>query len=133
MRQRIRTLAGLLLVSIGSGGCATLLSGTTQKVEIVSDPPGATARVAGKEVVTPATVELARNSAYQVTIEKEGYEPAKREIARKMNEQIYWNVFAGGIFVGMLVDVATGACYKLEPSVVKVSLVPTATEPAARR
>lgn len=103
--------------------CATMLSGTTQKVDIVSDPPGATARVDGREFKTPATVELKRNSTYQVMIEKEGYEPVQRQISRQMNNQMYWNILVGGL-LGMMIDGATGACYELAPARVDVSLVP---------
>ncbi|GBD26442.1 hypothetical protein HRbin30_01774 [bacterium HR30] len=115
-----------LTVSFAGGvlaGCATLINGPTQKVQIVSDPPGAVAKVAGREVTTPATLELRRNASYRVTFEKQGYEPTQREIARRINNHVYWNVLVGGL-PGMLVDLSSGACYELVPSVVQASLVP---------
>ncbi|GIW44118.1 MAG: hypothetical protein KatS3mg077_1400 [Candidatus Binatia bacterium] len=110
--------------SLLCSGCATVISGPTQQVRIISDPPGAVVTIGTRQLTTPATVELPRKSNYRLTIEKEGYEPAQREISRKINSQVYWNALAGGMILGFIVDSTTGALYELEPSVVQVSLVP---------
>ncbi|MCX8070885.1 MAG: PEGA domain-containing protein [Candidatus Binatia bacterium] len=112
-------------------GCATLISGPTQRVQIVSDPPGAVAKIGVREVTTPATVELSRKTSYRVTIEKDGYEPAQREISRRTNNQVYWNLLAGGMVLGMLVDLSSGAFYELDPPVIQVSLIPKGEGPQA--
>ncbi|GIV04355.1 MAG: hypothetical protein KatS3mg015_3185 [Fimbriimonadales bacterium] len=114
--------AGLWLLLYS--GCATIISGPTQKVRIISDPPGAVVTIGERQVTTPATVELPRKSTYRLTFEKEGYEPAQREIYRKINSQVYWNALAGGMILGFIVDSTTGAVFELEPSLIQVSLIP---------
>ncbi len=122
MQNGYRTLA-VVFTSTALASCATMMSGSTQKVQLVSDPPGAVAKVAGREVTTPATLELRRSSNYRVTFEKEGYESTHREIARKVNPQVWWNLLTGGL-PGMLVDLSSGAFYELVPPVVQASLIP---------
>lgn len=121
--QQLQERIWVVLVCSMLSGCATMISGPTQKVQIVSDPPGAVAQVGGREVTTPATVELKRKSVYRVVFQKEGYEPAQREIAREVNKQVYWNILVGGL-IGILVDLTSGAFYELVPSVVQASLIP---------
>src|SRR5438094_2158602 len=70
------------------GGCATLLHGPYQEVDLESNPPGATATLMPTfsergtnyldttkqyTVTTPATVRLRRDNTYRVDIQKSGY------------------------------------------------------------
>ena len=45
-------------------GCATMINGTSQRVEVLSEPPGAEVFVQGERVgTTPAAIVLSRRSA----------------------------------------------------------------------
>ena len=65
-------LAGTLLL----GGCASIVSGTTQMVQVHSEPKGASIQLDGIHVgVTPRLLKIRRGSAHTLMIWKDGYEP----------------------------------------------------------
>ena len=83
IRQVITALSALVFLVAGSG-CATLVNGTTQKLIVNSNPPGATFEVDGQSGVTPGTVEVSRREkTHTIHIHKPGYEPAEFRIQRK--------------------------------------------------
>ncbi len=56
-----------------ASGCATIVNGSTERVEIASDPPGAMAKVDGIPIgTTPTSIDLKRGEPHSVTIEKDG-------------------------------------------------------------
>jgi hypothetical protein len=78
----------VLLASVLTSGCATLIHGPYQEVRLESEPPGATATVSPLTsergpafldktkkytVTTPATVRLRRDNSYRVELAKAGY------------------------------------------------------------
>ena len=65
---------------------------------------------------------------HDVEISRPGYLPAKMQLVRTTNPWAFGNVLIGGV-VGLLIDVVSGALYKLEPEVVSVQLTP-ATVPS---
>jgi len=57
------------------GGCATIVSGTTQEVSFQSNPEGAKVTVSGRVIgKTPVTLQLKREKGQSLAFEKEGYE-----------------------------------------------------------
>lgn len=84
MRQALFLAASLGFL----GGCATVVHGPYQDVQIVSNPPGATATISPmvsergprfldskkeRTVTTPATVRLRRDNSYRVEMAKPGH------------------------------------------------------------
>ncbi len=76
----MRRIASLfLLVALAAGllalnACATIVNGTTERVQLSSDPGGAQATVDGaRTFTTPATVELSRGDQHTVAFHKQGY------------------------------------------------------------
>ncbi len=123
-----RGVASALLLS-QSLACGTLAHGRVQKIEIVSEPTGATARFepAGIEVTTPDVVELPRKRGQLVTLEHEGHEPRAHQINTQISGWFFVNLFLGGL-IGMTVDLITGGAYNLEPERVEVELEPVFIE-----
>lgn len=76
----------LLLLSavLLSTGCASLMYPSHDDVQVVTDPPGATATCGDARAVTPGTLRISRRKADSVVVrvEKEGYEPREIVIAR---------------------------------------------------
>ena len=61
--------AGLLL-----SGCATITRGTSNQVQIISDPSGADVRTSiNQSCRTPCTLTVSRKDEFFVTVSKEGY------------------------------------------------------------
>lgn len=62
-----------VLCCISATGCATALRGSSQKMKIETDPPGATLKINDQSYTTPAEVELKRKETYKFEVAKEGY------------------------------------------------------------
>lgn len=89
----------LLAACIFSSGCATAINGTTQRVAVASDPPGAQVYVNDAPVgVTPAFVDVPRrDSDLQLRLEKEGYEPTVLPLERSRSGWLAGNVLFAGV------------------------------------
>jgi membrane-bound inhibitor of C-type lysozyme len=119
----ILSLAGLTLA-----GCATVTRGTTNQVQIVSEPSGALARTSlGHQCSTPCTLQLSRKDEFSVTFAMPGYEEqtivVKTQIAGAGAAGFAGNVLVGGV-IGMGVDAATGSTLEHVPNPVSAVLRP---------
>ncbi|MEZ4333186.1 MAG: hypothetical protein R3F35_15605 [Myxococcota bacterium] len=97
--------------------CGTMVHGTRQEVRLESDPPGAqvTVEPSGIEVVTPGAVELERERDQLLTFELDGHGPRARQVNRQISGIFFLNLLLGGL-PGMVVDLASGGAYDLEPA-----------------
>lgn len=127
-----RSLALLVPValSMATSGCATIVSGTKDRVQLASHPHGAYVEIRDEdddELVwsgyLPASVELPRKRGYVLEATLEGYEPATAFIDTELNGWFVGNLFFGGI-IGAVVDLATGAMWDLDPERITFQLVP---------
>lgn len=115
-----------------SVGCATVTRGTTEQVQIISDPPGADARTSlGHQCETPCAITVSRKDEFNVSVMKDGFEraqvPVIVEVAGAGGAAFAGNILLGGV-IGMGADAATGAAYSHTPNPVSVVLRPE--EPA---
>ena len=74
-------------------------------------------------ITTPGTVDLTTHDRYVVDIKREGHQPTTAVIGRRVNPWIIGNILLGGI-IGLAVDLASGAAWKLDTDNVHVNLVP---------
>ena len=120
----------LLLVSASLlcyTGCATIMNGTKQEIEIVSSPPGAQVWIDTSDVgVTPLSAKVERGEDHNLRIVLEGYDPV--EIG---NEHLWsgwiWGNLTTALFVlpvpiQLIVDIANGSAYEMEYDQVYVRL-----------
>lgn len=130
-----------LLVCVAAGmavsGCATITRGTTDQVQIISDPSGADVRSSmGPTCITPCTLQVSRKDEFTVTISKPGFVeenvPVKTQIAGSGAAGFAGNVLIGGI-IGMGADAYTGATMEHVPNPVSVTLRPLPPPPVATR
>ncbi len=119
------TFCVMVGLSVLSQGCATVAGGAKdQKVKITSDPPGAAVVVDGAQYgVTPVEVPLSRASEHTVELQHPGYEPVQVTLRRTLNPWLLGNVVIGG-FLGLAVDVCTGATHNLTPDTLQLHLKP---------
>lgn len=108
-------------------GCATVTRGTTNQVQITSDPVGATVRTSlGHACVTPCTLQIDRKSAFSVVYSMRGYSDqtiaVNTQLAGGGAAGFAGNLILGGI-VGMGVDAATGATLEHIPNPVHAVLL----------
>jgi len=127
MPKLIQAIAAAAIASL-CASCATVTRGTSEQIQIVSDPPGAEARTSmGFVCVTPCTLQVGRKDEFTVTVSKPGYQPAEVPVTTKVNAgggaAFAGNVLVGGL-VGMAADASTGAGLDHYPNPVEVELVP---------
>ncbi len=114
-------LSYLLAACIFLPGCATIISGTRQKVAFTSVPSGAKVQVNGLDRgTTPATIKLKRSyNAPTITVSADGYQP------RIFQPETHFNpVTLVGIFFPALIgfDLLDGAIWKYNPKKYDIEL-----------
>lgn len=127
----------VLFACLASAGCATVTRGTSNQVQIVSEPSGAQARTSlGHACTTPCTLTIGRKDEFSVVYAMPGYEEArvdvKTNIAGAGAAGFAGNIIAGGV-IGMGVDAATGSTLEHTPNPVFATLRPTAPVAAPPR
>lgn len=112
----------LLLASFCLAGCATLIHGSDQSIDITSNPSGAAVEVNGRPVgETPTTAILERGKSYTVKIYQNGYEPHKTVLRNGRSLWVSLNLL--NLFLpGLLIDASTGAFYSLDPNEISAEL-----------
>lgn len=74
------------------------------------------------EGTTPATVNLPKKEEYVVTISLAGYQEVQVPVVKDAIEGYFWgNILCGGI-PGGVIDLITGAMYKMVPESINVTL-----------
>jgi hypothetical protein len=123
------------LLPILSARCATVAHGTTQSIQVDSNPPGAEVALSCVQGSipnvgsTPVTVEVQRKSkSCALAIAKDGYIPVTVPLHRTFSGAYVGNLLVGGV-VGLVADAASGAMYKQGPSRIRVDLIARSAPP----
>lgn len=117
----------LLLIAVSFlAGCASIVSGTKQKVRVNADPGKAVVTIVSQSGIeyykgAPAEVQLPRKETYTVEIAMDGYLTQKIVVSHALNGWFIGNLCFGGI-PGGVVDFITGAMWKLEPDTINIVL-----------
>lgn len=117
-------IAPLLIAGFLMAGCATIFKGSHAEVRVNSSPSNAEIYINGIDKgSTPKTLSLKRDRNYVLEFRKEGYESVKLEVTKDFDlaTTVVGNIFSWGI-LGVVVDLATGAAYSLEPADVQANL-----------
>jgi hypothetical protein len=102
MKNSPLRFAPLLAAALLSTGCASVFLSGHDDLKVVTNPPGAVARVGDFSVVTPGVLKVPRDKRpVVVEVAKEGYEPAEIPIRRTRSGAVWTNVV--GIGVGAVV------------------------------
>jgi hypothetical protein len=145
MRTALTALSLLLAT-----GCSTLTQGPLQRIEVMSEPAGATVetshcgmRIAPQE--TPAVVTVRRQARRcEITVSHPGYWKESVQLSRRVSESVEWNLLAleaacsdcgsasgiitaaalGVAAAGLLIDAGSGAMYELSPERLFIRLEP---------
>jgi hypothetical protein len=117
-------LAILVLAALSASSCATIISGSTQKLALTSDPPGADVLVEpGWYVVkTPIVLDVDRKDApLRLTFTMEHYQPLQAQVEQSGNPWTLVNIPLGVIWIGF--DLSSGAAFALSPDAIHAILV----------
>ena len=122
MKSRLTQYALLLIAVRLAIGCATIIHGSSQDINISSAPDQAEVWIDGARMgMTPTKVTLKRKDDYLVTVKKEGYKEATIKIEGSTSAWIIGNVVFGGI-IGCGIDLITGGAYDLKPERVDINM-----------
>ena len=120
---KITTLC-LTSLTLLLASCATVFTGTSQKVEFTSEPEGAEIIIDGIEMgVTPATVEVKKPAMMEdrrVTLKLEGYADKTFVLQKEFQMVSILNIFTG--MAGFAIDILTGAIFSYSPETYNMEL-----------
>ena len=108
-------------------GCATVMNGRTQAVNVRTDPPGAICDVGPQRIMTPGVAVLSRKSEHVVICRLKGYQDAKAYLLREhqLRYAIGDILFFGGL-AGLVMDRITAADELITPAIVEIGMTPEA-------
>jgi len=103
-------------------GCAAIMQGNKQTIPVHSSPNTVSVDISSMSYSTPTILELERKNEYILTFSKDGYESTQIQITKHLSGiYLISDVLFTGL-IGVIVDAATGAWYKLKPEAITVSL-----------
>lgn len=108
------TTASVILMT----GCATILSGSTQKITVHSTPPGAHVKFGYQSGFTPITFEIPKGKDYPLIVSR-GSDQQVITLERKLDPTTFLNVIPP-FWPGFVVDAVTGAITKYETDMIHV-------------
>jgi hypothetical protein len=115
-------IALLVACCVMGGGCATMFNGTSQQLTVSSQPTGARVFVNGTYYgVTPVALLLKTRRDYNIILQRDGFQDTNAYVARRFNPVALLNVFS---FLCWVVDLSTGAMWRLDRGGVYVTLLP---------
>jgi PEGA domain len=114
--------------------CATVTRGTTNQIQIMSEPSGAAVKTSlNQTCTTPCTLTVGRKDEFSVVINLPGYKEQVVEIKTRVAGAgaagFVGNVVIGGV-IGMGADAVTGATLEHFPNPLEVKL--ERSSPASR-
>jgi hypothetical protein len=123
LTKTIASVAIIVAVTFGLEACSSIFNGSMQKVTVNSSESGATVTIDGtNHGNTPATVSLKRGKPHIIEVKKAGFDTYKVTTDNSITGWFWGNLLCGGL-VGMVIDLATGNAYDIEPDVVNAQLV----------
>ena len=123
MKQCSRTLALARVHSLPFASCASIITGSTDRVTINSSPQGASFTTnSGDSGFTPSKIVVADDLDLEVHYSLPGYQDADVTANSRMSAWIFGNILIGGL-IGLAIDLITGN-YKTHAGEVSVTLRP---------
>ncbi len=120
-RYFAKALLLLLTVRLATG-CATIIHGSVQDIDIASSPDDAEVWVDGARLgKTPTRLTLKRGDAHVISLQKEGFKESSVKIDKQVSSWIIGNIIFGGL-IGCGIDFISGGAYDLKPERVDVNL-----------
>ena len=114
------SIASILLFS----GCATMIRGTHEPLQMSNSPEGAVAQISnGQSCTTPCSMDEERDSSFSITFSKDGCD--------SQTVSVFPTLAGAGVLLGGIIDYGTGAVYSLRPNPVVTTLKCRAVASAA--
>lgn len=131
-------LTVVVALGFAASACATIVSGTSQDLNVSTEPAGAECRVERQGAMlgivkfTPGNVTVPRHKDnIVVSCTRDGYETSNEILAASFSGATFGNLLLGG-FVGVVIDASSGANNKYPERVVIVLTPAIFPDPVAR-
>ena len=131
--KRILNSLFFIAIALLMSNCASIVSKSSYPMRIDTNPADAKVTITNRhsliifEGKAPASLMLNASAGffqpeiYSVKIERDGYVPRTVSITADMDGWFCGNILVGGP-LGMIIDAATGAMYKIEPGIYNITL-----------
>ena len=126
MLTRLKRLIPALLLAATLPACATITSGTSQSLAVMTEPAGATCTLQREGAViavvnpTPGTVTVSKSSRdIAVRCTRPGHSPGVHVVPAQFQAMTAGNILIGGV-IGLAVDAASGALSRYPESTVVI-------------
>lgn len=97
----------VVLISLLSFSCATIIQHGPDEIAVTSDPPGADVYLnGGSRGQTPTVLSCSRHDTCRIEVKKEGYKPEGYSRDKVFAGWFLGNLLFGGI-IGGIVDIAS--------------------------
>lgn len=113
----------IVLITVSSlflSGCATILTGTTERIKFTSEPDATHVDADGQSCATPCSLNLKKGESHMAKFKHAGYETQTVALEKKFNPVSLLNLLG---MIGWIVDVATGAMWSVSPDAINANLV----------
>jgi hypothetical protein len=122
MNHRWSKWAIILISARLALGCATIIHGSSQDIQVASSPDNAEIWIDGARMgTTPTKLTLSRKHEHNITVKKEGFKDVSVSIENATSAWIVGNIVFGGI-PGCAIDLITGGAYDLKPERVDINM-----------
>ena len=113
----------LVVFSLLSIDCATIIHGSKQHISVSSSPTGAQVTVDGQiYYTTPCVIELERDKSHIVTFTMDSYQTEHVKLENKLSAWFFIGIIPGLIFFGPTYDLISGGAYEISPELVFATL-----------
>ena len=121
MKQNLSFKVAIVIFTITITSCATLFSGTKDRIYFTTNMPGARVLIDGVEVCkTPCNENITRKvGESQIEFKLEGYETKVINLSKSFNVVSILNF---GNLIGWGIDIATGAVFKYDKKAYDIEL-----------
>lgn len=121
MKQNLSFKLAIVIFTITITSCATLFSGTKDRIYFTTNVPGARVLIDGVEVCkTPCNENITRKvGESQIEFKLEGYETKIINLSKSFNVVSILNF---GNLIGWGIDIATGAVFKYDKRAYDIEL-----------
>jgi hypothetical protein len=129
--MRLPSVLLTLFLLIALNGCATIMHGTSQDIDVKTDPAGADLLVDGqRHYKSPAVIPMKRKDDHTLEISQPGYINEKIDLKGTISAAVLGDFLAGGA-IGYGIDAATGAQRRLVPESINMRLRPLTAQEAS--
>ena len=128
-KNLILAICSILAISGFVAGCATIVRGSSETIEITTSPSGAMIKLSsGQSARSPSTFQVPRKGTIFVTITKDGYETVETKLISSIEGASLGLGTAANFLtlpvVNDVVDYNSGANYSHKPNPLHVELTP---------